>query len=309
MFTVEPTFFCAPLALAVARVCGARTWLHVQDFEVDAAFELGLLPAHGKFQATALRLERFFTNAFDRVSSISMKMLERSVSKGVLTQRAVLFPNWVDTDNIYPLDRVSSYRETLGLKDKVVLLYSGNMGAKQGLDSLGPLAASFEEDPRVHFVFCGDGVFRATLEGLVAGLGNVTMLPLQPMEQLNELLNAADIHLLPQRAGAADLVMPSKLTGILSSGRPVVATADAGTQVAYVVEGCGLAVPTEDPAALEGAVRSLVDDAELRARLGKAARVYAVAHLGGEQVLLQFERDALALLGEKQQANQRRDLE
>jgi colanic acid biosynthesis glycosyl transferase WcaI len=85
--------------------------------------------------------------------------------------------------------------------------------------------------------------------------------------------------------------MPSKLTGMLSSGRPVVATADHGTQVAQVVEGCGLVVPAEDAPALHAAVQQLIDDEPLRQQLGAAAREYAVEHLGKEQVLLQFERN------------------
>jgi colanic acid biosynthesis glycosyl transferase WcaI len=299
VFTVEPTFFGAPLALLVARATGAASWLHVQDYEIDAAFDLGLLPAHGPVHTVALGLEQAFTRAFTRVSSISHKMVERAESKGVPSERVTLFPNWVDVDTVHPQDPAApnSFRRELGLEGKTILLYSGNMGAKQGLELLAPLAESFEQDSRVHFVFCGDGAFRPTLETLVANRPNVTLLPLQPFERLNDLLNAADIHLLPQRAGAADLVMPSKLTGMLSSGRPVIATADEGTQVARVVSGespeeaCGLVVPAEDPAALHAEVERLIADPGLRARLGANARQYAVQHLGRQQVLEQFERD------------------
>lgn len=304
VFTVEPTFFCAPLALAVAKATGAASWLHVQDFEVDAAFDLGLLPAKGLVHDLALGLERLFMRGFTRVSSISVKMVERAWAKGVGAGRTVLFPNWVDVDAVHPQAEGAgnAFRRELGLEGKIVLIYSGNMGAKQGLELLAPLARFFEQDSRVHFLFCGDGAFRPQLEALVAGHGNVTMLPLQPIERLNDLLNSADIHLLPQRAGAADLVMPSKLTGMLSSGRPVVATADAGTQVARVVEGetlgeaCGVVVPAEDAGALHAAVAGLIEDAPLRRRLGEAARRYAVQHLGKEQVLEQFERDLEGLL-------------
>jgi colanic acid biosynthesis glycosyl transferase WcaI len=298
VFTVEPTFFGAPLALFVAHSAGAASWLHVQDFEVDAAFELGLLPSQGPIRALAVWLEKSFTDAFSRVSSISTKMVERSQLKGVPAKDSILFPNWVDIDAVYPLEitgtqgvRSNSFRIELGIEDKIVLLYSGNMGNKQGLELLGPLAQFFESDARVHFLFCGDGTFRPQLEALTRHLRNVTFLPLQPLSRLNELLNAADIHLLPQRAGAADLVMPSKLTGMLSSGRPVIATADSGTQVAHVVEGCGLVVPTNDETALQHAVSRLVEDEPLRMRSGQAARRFAVDHLSKEQVLLQFERD------------------
>jgi colanic acid biosynthesis glycosyl transferase WcaI len=305
VFTVEPTFFCAPLTLFVGKSAGAACWLHVQDFEVDAAFELGLLPAQGPVHDTALRIEKFFTFAFDRISGVSSRMVDRAIAKGIPSDRVVLFPNWVDVGEIYPIDAVRNgvniFRSELGqtvedIENKVILLYSGNMGAKQGLELLAPLAETFANDPRVHFIFCGDGAFRTKLETLVAHRLNVTLLPLQPLSRLNDLLNAADIHLLPQRASAADLVMPSRLSAMMASGRPVIATAHPGTQVAQVVEGRGLAVPAEDAASLHAAVLQLVEDQVLRLRLGLAAREYAVQHLGKQQVLEQFEADLKTLV-------------
>lgn len=298
VFTVEPTFFAAPVALLSAALSGAASWLHVQDFEVDAAFDLGLLPPGGPMRAIAKGLERFFTGCFSRVSSISNKMVERLIDKGDVVDRVVLFPNWGDTELVLPAppEATNSFREDLGLTEKIVFLYSGNMGAKQGLDILIPLVESFAADRRVHFLFCGDGVYRPQLEKLVGHCANVTLLPLQPNDRLNDLLNAADIHLLPQRRGLADLVMPSKLNGMLASGRPVIATADEGTQVAQVVAGCGLVVPTEAPEALCAAALRLVEQNELRVNFGLAAREYAVKYLSKEQVLRRFETDMLALL-------------
>ena len=172
VFTVEPTFFCAPLTLFVSKCAGAASWLHVQDFEVDAAFELGLLPAQGPVHDAALRIENFLVYAFDRVSGVSSRMVERAIAKGIAPQRAVLFPNWVDICSIRPLgpDSRASNRVLQELArvqpeicTKTILLYSGNMGAKQGLERLAPLAESFRDDHGVHFVFCGDGAFRSRL--------------------------------------------------------------------------------------------------------------------------------------------------
>ena len=306
VFTVEPTFFGAPLTLFVGKSAGAACWLHVQDFEVDAAFELGLLPPRGPVHDFALRVEKFFTMAFDRVSTISARMIDRARVKGIREEQIVFFPNWVDVDAIYPLDpskrRSNVFRRELasrvaGIENKKILLYSGNMGAKQGLEMLVPLTEALEADPRVHFILCGDGAFRPRLEALVSNRPNVTLLPLQPYERLNDLLNAADIHLVPQRADAADLVMPSRLTGMLASGRPVIATAQTGTQVAQVVEGRGFAVPAGDAMALHAAVLHLVENEELRLSLGRAAREYAVEYLGKQQVLTQFELDLQSLAG------------
>jgi colanic acid biosynthesis glycosyl transferase WcaI len=300
VFTVEPTFFAVPVALACASMAQAPAWLHVQDFEVDAAFELGLLPPNGLVRRIAIGLETMFTQAFQRVSSISVRMVQRSLLKGVDNERVILFPNWVDADVVKPQEpgAPNRYRDELGLGDKVVLLYSGNMGGKQGLELLGPLAGAFVHDPNVHFIFCGDGSFRPQLEEMVAGMGNVTLLPLQPLEDLSDLLNAADIHLLPQRADAADLVMPSKLTGMLASGRPTIVTAARGTQVESVVGGtkgsrgpCGVVVPAGDVDSLVIAVKELAADPGRRRELGATARQYAEIHLGKKQVLEQFELD------------------
>ena len=309
VFTVEPTFFAAPVALLLATLTHAPAWLHVQDFEINAAFDLNLLPSGGPVHAFALSLERHFTRLFDRVSSISPRMVERAVAKDISPDRAVLFPNWVDLTAIQPAppDASNPFRRQLGLSGKIVLLYSGNMGNKQGIEALPALAQALAPDPRVHFIFCGDGAFRPALASLATGLPNVTLLPLQPPERLNDLLNAADIHLLPQKSDVADLVMPSKLTGMLASGRPVLAVALPGTQVAEVVSGrtlagevlhppCGVVVNRADPQSLATAALSLIEDPTRRATLGAGARLYAEQHLGQDPVLERFEQSLADLV-------------
>lgn len=297
VLAVEPAFFCAPSTILTALISGAAAWLHVQDFEIDAAFDLGLLPAEGAIHNFALGYERLVMRGFDRVSSISTNMVKRLAEKGVHRDKRVHFPNWVDIDSIRPLDAPNQIRCELGIgDDRIVLLYSGNLGVKQGLDILPQLAHQLQDDPRLHFVFCGDGAFRPQLEQMTAGLQNVSLLPLQPVEKLNELLNAADIHLLPQKEDAAALVMPSKLTGMLASGRPVIATASPGTQFAEAVSGCGINVTPGDLDALHKAVLTLAANAPLRREMGRAARLFALENLGREQVLRRFEAAMQVLL-------------
>jgi colanic acid biosynthesis glycosyl transferase WcaI len=169
------------------------------------------------------------------------------------------------------------------------------MAGKQGLELLPAAAREAEHAlPGVYFVMCGDGVCKPDLERESEGLSNMRILPLQPIERLGELLNLADIHLLPQHADAADLVMPSKLTGMLSSGRPVLATANAGTELARVVQGLGLVVPPDNLPEFMVALARLAGSAELRAGYGAAARAYAEDHLARDRVLVAFEK---ALMG------------
>jgi colanic acid biosynthesis glycosyl transferase WcaI len=290
---VAPTMFCAPQVLCAARLSGAVAWIHVQDFELDAAFELKDFSSNRLRRAIEL-LERSLMRNFDRGSSISGRMVQRLVGKGVDCSRSVLFPNWVDTSLIYPLADPFQFRRESGIRDdKVVALYSGSMGKKQGMESLVEVSRHLSAHPTIQFVFCGDGPAKEALARVTAQARNVTILPLQPLSRLNELLNMADVHLLPQVAGAADLVMPSKLTGMMASGRPVLATAESGTQIFDVLSGRGVVIPPGDTEAFASALSSLAEDQSLRLQLGREAREYAVAYMQRDYILSRFEAEML----------------
>jgi colanic acid biosynthesis glycosyl transferase WcaI len=284
VIAIAPALVCAPGALLTARLCGAKAWLHIQDFEVDVAFRMGLLKGN-LFQRLVLRMERWLLYRFDTVSSISGRMVERVLQKGVSEGRIRYFPNWVDISHIKPTATSETYRARLGIAaDAVVVLFSGTLGRKQGLMAIPAAAGLLAARDDIVFVVCGDGLMKAELEAACAGLPNVRLVPLQPFERLGELLCMADMHLLPQILGAADLVLPSKLSGMLASGRPVIATCLAGTELGAVVSQCGIVVPPENSAELAAAICRLADDAATRLELGRRARMYAEAN---------YERDAI----------------
>ncbi|MBU3637556.1 glycosyltransferase WbuB [Polynucleobacter sp. es-MAR-4] len=302
IFTIEPPLFAAPAALVASRISGARSILHIQDFEVDAAFDLGLLKGV-RLKKLVLGIEKFILRRFDLVCTISGRMVERVISKGLVAENIFLFPNWVDArtefktshqDYVIKATPEFSYRKHLNLPpDGVIAMYSGNMGAKQGLEILGQVARKFqyadENLPLVHFVFCGDGIGREKLIEQCKGLNFVHFLDLQPAENLACFLAMADIHLLPQRADASDLVMPSKLTGMMASARPILASAHNGTELANVVQCCGLVVPPENPQSFYDALLSLISDKDLRNRLGVSGFKYAINNLDRDRILLSFE--------------------
>jgi len=294
VWLAEPPLFCAPAAVAFARLVSAKAWLHIQDYEVDAAFDLGLLKGRW-VRRMVMGGERWLMRRFDRVSTISERMLQRARDKGVDPAHLVSLPNWVDVSAIRPLTHASPYRAELGIPDDaIVALYSGNMGGKQGLEVLSEAAALLKAVPDIVFVLCGNGSGRADLMQRCSGLSNVKFIELQPLERLGDLLGLADIHLLPQRADAADLVMPSKLTGMLSSGRAVIATAHAETELGKVVMQCGTLVPPDDAKALADRIEWLAKQPELRREMGVKARLYAETRIAKDAVLAQFDRDLRA---------------
>ncbi len=297
VLVVEPAFFCVVGALLASRLSGAKAWLHIQDFEIDAGFDMGLLPSSGFLRSIAMQLEHWLMDRFDRISTISEFMVERLRTKHIHASKCVYFPNWVDTETVYPLQGPNPLREELEIMpDAFVALYSGSMGEKQGLEILIEAAHLLVADyPKLLFVLCGEGPAKKRLVELAQGMPNVRFLNLQPLERLNALLNIANVHLLSQLSNAADLVMPSKLKAMCASGRPVIATADCDTQVARVVQKCGIAVPPENVTTFANAIVYLATNPEECTRLGKAARQFAVTHWHQEKVLQQLEQKLVGL--------------
>jgi len=296
IITIEPPLFSAPFVWLTSRIFRSKCWLHIQDYEVDAAFDLGVLSSK-RLRHIALHVERWLLRKFDTVSTISIPMIERLGEKGVLSSKQTFFPNWVDVNQIFPLETENSFRKELNLHDSsIVALYSGNMGEKQGLEVLIEAARSLDKNDNILLIMCGSGAALSRLQKLAEGLSNITWLPLQPVERLNDLLNMADIHLLPQRADAADLVMPSKLTGMLASGKPVLATVDKHTQIASALDEAGVIVPPGDLSAFINELKNLAKDKQFRDELGKNARTYAVEYLSRDAILTRFEQSLQKLI-------------
>lgn len=285
IITTAPPLSVAPVVIAASWLCGAHSQLHVQDFEVEAAFQLGMLKRPMLYRM-ALKMERVLLRSFSKVSTISRRMRDRLVAKGVAKERTVLFPNWAGTEDFDPQHGPGQWRERLGIDSKTVIaLYSGNVGRKQGLEAVVQAARVLQDTPHIRFVICGDGAARKELMESAEGLKNIQFLPVQPLDEFTHLMIAADIHLMPQRAEAADLVMPSKLGNILASARPVVAGATPGTQIYDAVQGCGIAVEPDNAMQFAQAVLKLANDITLRAGMGKAARRKALEEYSRDGIL------------------------
>ena len=284
VMTVAPALMCAPTGWLVAKLSGGKAWLHIQDFEVDVAFEMKLLK--GKLLERVVRgFERFLLGRFYKVSTIYNRMLDKLKLKGQKEDCLGLFPNWVNVNHVYPLTEPSQYREELNIKPDVkVVLFSGTLGNKQGLMVIPKVAKRLSHRQDVVFIICGDGVIKPQLKKASKALSNVRFMPLKPFDRLGQLLGLADIHLLPQSPEATDLVLPSKLSGMLASGISIIATCKTDTEIASVVTQCGMVVPPEDDAALAIALEQLLDNNETRLRLGLQARAFCEKNLACDTV-------------------------
>ena len=271
VLAVAPSLIAASCALLAARICRARFWLHVQDFEVEAAISTGLARRGSLPARLGAWLERTLISQADLVTTISPQMLGKLAEKGAPAGRIAELRNWANHLDLIESADGTKLRRAWGLEDKFVALYSGNIANKQGIESVVEAAQLLSGRADIALVICGDGPQLPRLKGLAAGCDNVLFQPLQAAETFAGMMRMADCHLLPQLADAADLVLPSKLANMLASGRPIIAAAAHETGIAQEIDGCGILVTPQDPEALAKAIRSLASDPAQAARLGNAA--------------------------------------
>ncbi len=274
------------------RLHGAAVVLNVQDIVPDAPIAFGMMT--NPLQIRLFRgLERYAYSSSDRIIVVADSFLANLRAKGVPTEKLSVIHNWVDTDEIRPLDRMNSFRVDNGIGEgEFIVMYAGNIGLSQGLEIVLDAAHRLRSDNDLVFVLVGGG---ASLDGLktkakAMGLLNVRFLPTQP--EMKWIQAAADISLVMQRSNVLDVNLPSKIPAIMASGRPMVAGLNpAGDAAAIVREaGSGIMIEPGDGAQLAEAVCRLRGSSELRRRFAENGRRYAVAHFSRDLALDAYDQ-------------------
>ncbi|MBI4446467.1 MAG: glycosyltransferase family 4 protein [Acidobacteria bacterium] len=208
----------------------------------------------------------------------------------------------VDLNEIGPGADGRGFRREHQLKDgDFVVLYSGSMGAKQGLANVIEAATLFNGCDATKWVIVGEGELKAQLEKLVREYKlseKVRLLPLQPREKMSAMFSAADILLLNQLTSVKDTVIPSKLLTYMAAGKPVLAAVNASSQAGALLResGGGMIVKPEDPSALAHAVNELQKDRALLDTWGRRNRLYAETHFDRQKIVAAQENFLLDIL-------------
>lgn len=282
VISVSPSVLSVLLGGACARR-GARHVAIVHDIESGIADGLGMVQLGLALRAFKA-VERFALDRADLVIAPSARMRDRLVELGIKAPVRVV-PLWVDAERIRPLPAPAAPPKTI--------LYSGNIGRKQGLGQILDLAEALRPNSaELRIVIRGSGGARDALarEAAARGLGNIAFAPLAPPAQLAEGLAEGHIHLVPQDPRAADFAIPSKIFGIMAAGRPFVATAGPGSALWELQKDSGafLCVAPYDIDAFADTVLRLARDDAFAGELGRRGRHYVETHYARDVVTRQL---------------------
>ncbi len=298
VISIEPPFFITPSALLYSKLTQSKSILHIQDLEIDAAYSLNILK-RGFFYKIMQKIEKFILNRFDIILTISPMMKKQIIQKGINKEKIGVLPNWADTDKIHPTINNKYLRDRLAIKPKQkVILYSGNIGEKQNLQSVINVAEIMQLDSNKYiFLLIGDGASKKRLLENVKkrNITNIIFLPLQPIEDLGALLTMADIHLVTQDKKISDYVLPSKLTNILSAGGVSIISASPDTQLSQLVNnhGLGYLINPDSENELYDAINHLLINKSQHSTISTNARKYAEKYLSRIKILSDFENNVL----------------
>lgn len=296
IITVAPPFHLAYLGLMVKNKCGGKLLYHIQDLQIEAAQDLNMLSSK-KLLDKLYDIERNILSKADYISTISEGMMEKVKAK--VDKKVLFFPNWADTSYFFPLPNKETIKPRWGYKTSdLIILYSGAIGEKQGLENVIHAANLLRDQVNVKFIICGSGPYKDKLITMAneIGLNNIDFLPVQDKDKFNEFLNLADLHLVLQKANASDLVMPSKLTTILAVGGACIITCSPGTSLYDVVNkhDVGYIIEPDNYTILAETILDIQANHNVTAIKKDNAREYALKYLNIDNVMDTFTDNVLS---------------
>lgn len=265
---------------------------NVQEIYPDIAVSLGVLQNRWLIRVLQY-VEHFIYRRAKVVTVISERFKQDLLAKGVPAGKITVIPNFVDTEFISPGERHNAFASQHKLEDKFIVSYAGNIGLTQSFETILAAVKLLAHEPRLHFLFVGDGTRRDWLVEQLAQnpLPNVTLLPYQSRSVVPQIYAASDLCLVPLKRGTDRETFPSKIYTIMAAGRPVLATTDPDSELAWIIQQaeCGWIVPPDDSENLAGAIFQAMQQPERLVKMGQQARTYVETHHSRQAIIAQYD--------------------
>lgn len=290
---ISPPLELGITAWVIGKLKNAPFLFQIKDLIPDTAVDLGML-RNKRIISLAYRLERFVYNKASAIGVISYGFAENLYAKGVPKSKVHYLPDWIDLNFVKPMNRNNFFRQQNGLsKYDFLVMYAGNIGNKQGLETILDSAHILQKHRDINFVIVGEGVRKAALirKAERMKLPNLRFLGLQPRTLLPLMFSAADVLVLTQQASVTDMCMPSKLLYNMASATPVLAGVNNQSEAAKVIReaNAGLVVEPENPKVFAKAILRLKGSVDMRKQLGANGRNFVSMYFDKQKVLGKFE--------------------
>lgn len=286
VLVIMPFTMSIVLGLILRKLRGGILWVHVQDFEFDAAFKSGISSGNKIMPSLLFKIETKLLNSANFISTISQGMLKKLALK--TTSDPIYFPNWIDYSLINP--EIAQENKVFN-PNTFNILYSGNIGDKQDWDFYIEFVTVMQANPEFHFYLVGEGAKRLEVVQELQDKLNFTYYPPVPYNQLNDLLCAADVHVLFQKPDFKDLVMPSKILGMMASAKPSLVTGHEDSEIKGNFENSrgGYYFHENTIETIKQHIIYLREHPEVAQLMGIKARDFVIKYFSYEKILPEFQ--------------------
>ena len=300
----QPPILGGVLGVLGKWIKGGKLIYNIQDFNPEQTIAVGY--AKNKLLLnTVMAVDKFSCKNSDKVIVVGRDMQEtlknRFNNKKVPSN--VFINNWINEKEIYPLEqnhpKIEEFKEKYNLKDKFIIMYSGNIGLYYDLENIIKVIGEFKEREDVVFAFIGDGTVKSKIEEYVINnkLNNVTFIPYQDKADLIYSLNAADVHWVVNAKGIKGVSVPSKLYGVMAAGKPVLGVLDEGSEARLIVEecNCGVCIEPGNYKEISRNIEYILNNKELIKSLGENGRKYLEVNLTKDVSINKYKDTILSL--------------
>jgi colanic acid biosynthesis glycosyl transferase WcaI len=289
VLAMSPPLTLGLIGLHTKLFRGGKLVFNIQDVFPDAAVETGAI-SNQRVIAAASWLERVSYRRSDSVVLLSDDLannVQRKLDQK-FHKRIRVIPNFVDTQAIVPMSRLTNYRRELGVDESLVVMYAGNVGFSQSLELMIEAARVL---PNVIFVINGEGAARKSLEAKAHALSNVKFGDYQDASRLSEVLATGDLHVVPLRRGLGSVSVPSKTYSILAAGRPICAAIDLDTEVPRILAAAnaGVCVEPDNQSAFVSAIAAMISDRKSLEEMGASGRKWVEGHASPQSIAQRYE--------------------
>ena len=305
IFTIsQPPILGGVLGVLGKWIKGGRLIYNIQDFNPEQTMAVGY-SKNKLLLNLVMAVDKFSCKASDKVIVVGRDMQEtlRNRFNNKKVPKNVFINNWINEKEIYPLEqnhpRIVEFKEKYNLKDKFIIMYSGNIGLYYDLENIIKVIGEFKDREDVVFAFVGDGTVKDKVEAYVKenNLSNVTFIPYQDKADLIYSLNAADIHWVVNAKGIKGVSVPSKLYGVMAAGKPVLGVLDEGSEARLIVEdcNCGVCIEPGNYKEISNNIEYILNNKEEIKALGSNGRQYLESNLTKEVSINKYKENILAI--------------